>query len=105
MPVPDLAPEQLQELMQLLAEQIQFLVAERDYYGYERGFYRDLIARFLSLIGSSPLPPRPSSPYGTETSVVPALLKNPGHRDRAGGEMVGPASLSLHPSQKRKHKK
>ncbi|RAK88069.1 hypothetical protein BO79DRAFT_255777 [Aspergillus costaricaensis CBS 115574] len=85
-------PEQLQELMQLQAEQIQFLIAEGDYYLHERNFYRDLILRFIPQTGSSPLPQRQSSPYDSGTSVVPSLLENPGHRDKAGGEMVGPAS-------------
>lgn len=99
-------PEQLQELMQLQAEQIQFLIAERDYYRHERGFYREMMPRFILLNGFSPLLPRPTSPYGPETSVLAASVKNLmeflRHRDTTGGDAVEPASLSLHPSQKRK---
>ncbi|KAI2990959.1 hypothetical protein CBS147482_6787 [Aspergillus niger] len=62
--------EQQQELIQLQAEQVQSLTAERDYYRHERDYYRDRI-RFTSLTGSPPPLPRPFSPYDPKTSIFP----------------------------------
>ncbi|GCB24531.1 hypothetical protein AAWM_07416 [Aspergillus awamori] len=87
--------EQQGELIQLQAEQVQSLTAERDY-------YRDCISRLTSLTGSPPLLPRPFSPYDPKTSVLLASLENSGHQDKAEGDYVEPASMSLHSSQKRK---
>ncbi|CAK40498.1 hypothetical protein CBS115989_9624 [Aspergillus niger] len=94
--------EQQQELIQLQAEQVQSLTAERDYYRHERDYYRDRIPRLTSLTGSPPPLPRPLSPYDPKTSVLPASLKSSGHQDKAEGDFVERSSMSLHSPQKRK---